>query len=192
MSGEDLIVNKICKCLQDLPREIAALRVACPEWRIGDGAWTKMELSRLYDLAKREGFSACPTFGEEWRDGEWLYDMVWYRDVKGFKEDLNLGISRALENVVLVLESEWSMSPWQVQYDFEKLLVAKALFKVLVVNDIGELAAKRIVESGLENYKGGIANERYVLAMYSGKTDSFMFWCTKVGQKRLVRWPFEE
>lgn len=186
MSGEDLIVNKICKCLQDLPKEIAALKEAHPESRIGDGVWTKMELSRLYDLAKREGFLACPTFGEEWRDGEWLYDMVWYRDVKDFKKDQNLGIYRALESVVLVLESEWSMSPWQVQYDFEKLLVAKSFFKVLVVNDIGESSAKRIVEDGLENYKGDIANERYVLAMYSEESNGFRFWRTMAGQRTLV------
>lgn len=186
MIDYDEIIKTICMSLQGLPKKIADLRSSHSERRIGDGVWTKMELAELYEIAKSVGCSACPTFDEAWRDGEWLYDMVWYLDAKNFKEDKMLGIYRALENVVLVLESEWSKSPWEVQYDFEKLLVAKSSIKVLVVNDIGESVAKQIVEQGLANYKGCIAGEQYLLAMYSEKTGGFAFWRTNLGQKVLA------
>ncbi len=187
MVDYDEIIKMICKSLQELPKKIAGLRSSHPERRIGDGVWTEMELVELYRIAKEVGCSACPTFGEAWRDGEWLYDMVWYQDAKGVKEDKVAGIYRALENLVLVLESEWSRSLWEVQYDFEKLLVAKAPIKVLVVNDIGESLAKQIVEQGLENYKGSVFGEQYLLAMYSAKTGNFAFWRTSSGQKVLMK-----
>lgn len=56
-------------------------------------------------------------------DGEWLYDLVWYRN------DSN----NCMEKVGLVLESELSdRKPQGLKYDFEKILAANSDFRAFI------------------------------------------------------------
>ena len=56
--------------------------------------------------------------------GEWLWDMVWIR--------LRNGDWDHMVDIPLILESEWSVIPWQRDMDFQKLLAGRARHRVMV------------------------------------------------------------
>lgn len=175
---------KIAQALEDCLRSVAKTmedrRHEKPPRRIGNGEWTHEILKSLYKLARSgsvgEEIYACPTFDEIWTDGEWLYDMIWYRNTDGFVEDAQLGLHRSLKDVVMVLESEWSHSAWEIQYDFEKLLVAKAPLKVVIIDDVDKQIVERVIVDGVKTFQGGYAaDEVYLIAQYSNAKRNFEF-----------------
>ena len=109
-------LNDISK---DIISAISNVPVTIPPLR-GDRAWTTTIKRALMELGKKNGYDVCGLPPECER--EWLYDMVWYRNV----------LPGHLREIGLVLESEWHKDPFQIRYDFEKLLIAKSPKKVMV------------------------------------------------------------
>lgn len=118
--------------------------------------------------------------------------MIWYKDDPHFKDGDIAGLHRSLKEVVLVLESEWSHSNWDIQYDFEKLLVAKSPIKVMIVDDVGSMGIS-IVENGLKrfdtrNYGVDDYEELYLLAQYEIASGDFAFWLGSSSSKILEQY----
>lgn len=180
----DGLIHEVCTCLHEVAGGFQKARAASPRCRIGNGDWTKAILHKLYECARGkcygDRFYACPSYEEGWQEGEWLYDMIWYKDDRKFQDGEIPGLHRSLQEIVLVLESEWSHSNWDIQYDFEKLLVAKSPIKVMIVDDVGDMG-KCIVENGLKrfdtsSYTVNGYEELYLLAQYENETGDFAFW----------------
>jgi hypothetical protein len=122
----------------------------------------KLEVGRL---GERLGYKVCGL--KDQFDSEWLYDLCWYRSSEPE--------GRLLE-VPLVLESEWDFKYKGIKYDFEKLLIAKSKFKVMVFQASGPTMAQyfKELEQGVRAYQGQRDGEIYLLACYDGSIDQFV------------------
>ncbi len=78
-------------------------------------------------LSKDYGSYKCCCAKFTHGEREWLYDMLWYE----YDDNENL------KRIPFVLECEWAYSEVGVNYDFEKLLVTKADFKVIITQRYG-------------------------------------------------------
>jgi hypothetical protein len=105
-------------------RQIAAALDAVPGLVLNatNSAWTKAVKQQLAELGTKLGWRICTSGFPETHDNEWLYDMVWFRN----------NADGQLEDVGLVLESEWDLNFRGVKFDFEKLLLSKSKYKVMV------------------------------------------------------------
>lgn len=98
---------------------IALGREATRKNFVNETQWTVALKRRLVGLSRR---FKCQTRTSRSGDNalnEWLYDVVWV------KED-----GDRIRDVVLVLESEWKQR--DAEYDFDKLLLARARHRVMV------------------------------------------------------------
>jgi hypothetical protein len=122
-----------------------------------DPAWTKAVKIAMGDLGASFDLEIC-TAGvperPEW-DKEWLYDLTWYRG--------NGGLLR----LPLIMESEWKRDYENIRWDFEKLLVGRARFKVMVFQARDALLAEEHLarlKAAIEKYQGSKGGESYLLA----------------------------
>lgn len=102
---------------------------------------TERMFAKLGELGYNNGYGVCSKFGKTLEhDSEWLYDMIWYKN----------NADGHLETVDLVLESELNRSESHLKYDFEKILISNAKYKIFVCfneanDDCPENIKKRIV-----------------------------------------------
>ena len=124
--------------------------------------WTK-EIKRVFiELGHKEGFKVC-AHGVDTADAkEWLYDLVWYRDDENGR----------LESVPLVLESEWEAKYEGIKYDFEKLLLARTVYKVMIFQGEIESHFEELKESILA-FKDPGASGTFILAGFDGERFEF-------------------
>jgi len=108
----------------------------------------------------------CTPGGQGDFEAGWLYDLVWYRNDDGH-----------LAEVYLVLESEWSYDAYDIRYDFEKLLLAKATLKVMVFQAAESQLADRfaLLERGIDAFRKRSADETYILAGLKMPITEFVF-----------------
>jgi hypothetical protein len=143
---------------------ITSIPATIPPGR-GDGEWTTAIKRGLIALGRKRGYSICTSGFPGECDNEWLYDMVWYRNDP----------PDHLREIGLVLESEWSIDPFQIKYDFEKLLVAKSPIKVMVFQDYKDNLSKlwSLLETGIRTFQTVPAGEKYILAAYENAKGAF-------------------
>lgn len=96
---------------------------------------------------------------------EWLYDVVWY---SVYEED------DRLRRVELVLESEWATRRGAIKEDFEKLLVARCPWKVMVFAKSRETEFEYLRE-GIQRFERQDSTETYVLAGFDEVSWSFQY-----------------
>jgi hypothetical protein len=103
---------------------IAALQAITPNTvpNNRNSAWTRKIKEDIGQLGVKNKFIVCTSGCDGKFEGEWLYDLIWYRN----------NTNNRLETVPLVLESEWCMDHFQIRFDFEKLLLANSPIKVMV------------------------------------------------------------
>ncbi|MDE2807158.1 MAG: hypothetical protein OXN90_01950, partial [Gemmatimonadota bacterium] len=114
MSSDD-IVNIIVAEFRKVEREAP---------RLTQEQWTEKVLITLCRLGKKEfGYKARATgVPAEYRDGkEFLYDASWHETDNCCR----------IISLPMVAESEWD-NPKEVDYDFQKLLLARAKVRVMV------------------------------------------------------------
>jgi len=99
--------------------------------------------------------------------GEWLYDMIWYKEIKDETDDKDIWPNR-MSDVVLVAESEWSSSISEIRYDFQKLIQANARIKLLVCDGVNEDEYASLVKD-IELFEHRDPQERYLFAIYDGR-----------------------
>ncbi len=130
--------------------------------------WTATLKRALIDLGKKNNYRVCAAgFLPDDCDIEWLYDLVWFRNDP----------PEHLREIGLVLESEWSKVPFDIKYDFEKLLVAKSPIKVMVFQDYQENLPQMLslLETGIRCFRAEPANESYIFAGFRNSEYAFEF-----------------
>lgn len=149
------IEEQIVSAIKDIPRQFPH-GARNPEW-------TKAIKLAIGELGQKLDYEVCglkPPFLEGW-----LYDLCWYSEARDGK----------LLDVPLVLESEWLTKYEKIKYDFEKLLIAKSKFKIMVFQASGQTIADYYekLEQGIHAYQGGSSGEIYLLACYNEDNDEF-------------------
>ena len=129
MNESERIKNKLKELAADARKNPKELSFAWSNNRT-DGKWTEEVMTRLCEVGHDEGYRVCVETLEQTYRSEWLYDMTW------LKFD-----GRELIDVPLVLECEWGnfdtdgedhYRPKGVQYDFQKLLLARAELRCII------------------------------------------------------------
>lgn len=123
-----------------------------------NGEWTRKCLQKLARYGREKFRGVCP-----WPDnmkGEWLYDLIWYTETD---EDV---LPKRMKAVVLTLESEWSHDIWDIRYDFQKLIQAKSLLKVLVCEELSDESMRSLC-ADIDVFDEKNDSEVYMFASYS-------------------------
>ncbi len=88
--------------------------------------WTRRVKQAIVDVGRKLCWLTAANGCESDEGSEWLYDVVWYQ----------LDQSKHMTDVPLVAESEWGQGD-AAKADFEKLLVARAKYRVMVFESLG-------------------------------------------------------
>lgn len=95
---------------------------------------------------------------------EWLYDIVWWgQDDLGYAED-----------IPLVAESEWKMSISAIQHDFQKLLLAKSKYRILIFQG-NHKAIFEWLEMQIRRLQLTQAEDRYLFCVWQGSKLGFEY-----------------
>lgn len=129
--------------------------------------WTERIKKELAILAESYGYSQSSNYPPE-NKPEWLFDISWY------KLD---STSRNLLEFPLALESEWSWHFKDIQYDFQKLLVAKADTRVMIFQGddktVPEILEK--LKDDIKAFRHTSPGDRYMFAPYVNGCDKFQY-----------------
>ncbi|KOY87812.1 hypothetical protein AD998_18225 [bacterium 336/3] len=101
---------------------------------------------------------------------EWLFDVTLYIYSGG-------GDFRHLKRIHLAVECEWDYNPQEIQNDFEKLLVAKAQYKLMIFQAKDNDSLKNTIselKTIIDNFPS-YPEERYMFAAYSDEDGVFYF-----------------
>ena len=143
----------------------------------GDSGYTREILTGLCRVGSRLGFKVCstPPAESERDDSEWLYDVTW------LKASPN-GVY--LANVPLVGECEWG-NVSAIDYDFQKLLVARATLRVMVYQDYKDkeiVNAPRLIDQ-IAAFHGAEKDRYLLIALTHSQGDwSFVFRDIETGR----------
>ena len=119
------LVRKIVAEFRKLEQEL--LQQDDSQWPQNKSEWTEKVLTILCKLGTGLGYTAWATgVPYEYRvGGEWLYDVCWCQHPA---DDPNY---ERLISVPMVAECEWK-NLGEIEYDFAKLLLARAAVRVMV------------------------------------------------------------
>lgn len=132
-----------------------------------DAQWTKGIKEIVGCIGIEYGYKICAAGVADKFDPEWLYDLLWYRGENG-----------KLDETPLIMESEWKTSLSDIIYDFEKLLVGKSRYKLMIYQAKNSIEIKNInnvLVDEIHNYKYAFPGERYLLVGLNWETFSFEF-----------------
>lgn len=119
-----------------------------------DTDYTTFVRNTLAEMASKRWVHAYPNQTNGNR--EYLWDVSWWVETE------------SLLKLVLAVESEWGRRG-QVKYDFEKLLVAKSLLKLLITDSKGKLAKRKgEIEGWLRRYADHVKDELYIWISVKG------------------------
>jgi hypothetical protein len=122
---------------------------------LGDREWTKMVKAKLCELGRKHGYGVNASGCE---NGEWLFDLVWCD-----------GKDKPWEfwEMPLAMECEWSTDTGEIEYDFEKLLVVRAKYRLFIFQgqsreEVDERMAW--LKNKVRVFKSFTTGDRYLLA----------------------------
>lgn len=140
--------------------------------------WTREIKKRMVSLGQNLGFYTCASGVSDrtvchW--GEWLYDVAWvkYRKQEGTETGFDVN---DFHGVALALESEWG-DKRDVRDDFQKLVQAKADYKVMIWDRFSGFGDRKELESMEETARHDPKNngETYLFACYFRRERCFEF-----------------
>ena len=143
------------------------------------GEWTNAFMQCLVDLGvkhnKYKVYTSAANVPKGKGGGEWLFDLCWSIEGDGDKWKENF------KGLKLICESEWNTWEDEIVHDFQKLAVAKADIKIMLVQyksnnefeDIKKWCERSVVED-LHN-----DNSEYYL-IGSGNDDSKKVKCCRL------------
>lgn len=146
-----------------IERKLSVLARNADEIEDTDAAWTHALKNSLALLGESLGFVPYASQCEAAHDGEWLYDLVW------IEED------EWLRRIPLVVESEWK--PDGIWDDFEKLLVARADHRLMVLWATTEDGAEETIDElieGIDACEMTERGDRYLFACWVDELDQFV------------------
>ena len=125
--------------------------------------WTKAIRLAIGKLGENLGYEVC---GLPFQEG-WLFDLCWFSTTDTSDQKLL--------NMTLAMESELNKKYSEIKYDFEKLLIAKSKFKILVFQAKGQTITDyfKKVEQSIRTYQSGSSGEIYLLACYDYENEEF-------------------
>ncbi|MBT3799662.1 MAG: hypothetical protein HOG05_00780 [Bacteroidetes bacterium] len=134
---------------------------------LSDRQWTTEMKEIIGDLGVSNGFEVCATGFPDKFSTEWLFDITWYRN------DSNGN----LVETPLIVESEWNSKIEEIKYDFEKLLVARADYKVMIfqgsTTNIPNIISQ--LKQEVNVFKATIPQDRYLFIAYNMDKGEFEF-----------------
>ena len=155
----DSIEQAICGALQSLS--------GARGWT--DAKWTTKVKSSLAKLGKDRGYGvyASSISMKLRKGGEFLYDVIWLKQDKGY-----------LLRVPLVAESEWSVAKGAASDDFQKLLMARADHRLMVLSAKRGHPAAEIIDpliKEIERCESRERGDRYLFASWLEPSKEFAF-----------------
>jgi hypothetical protein len=149
----DSTENTIRKALEEI-----SSRASFEKWE-SDRFWTAAVKDALVDIGNQLGFRTTGSGCNSTEGCEWLFDIMWYQvdDMKNTTD------------IYLVAESEWGNTS-EVYSDFEKLLVARSKYRVMVFQSTDETSANELInemKNMTEKVKSTMENDRYLLACWN-------------------------
>lgn len=158
---EERIVNQLRSTAADLARED----------NTDTRQWTRAFKTILYKLASEFGLHATAGGIKEETDSltEWLYDMIWY------EADCHSDVD--IISIPLIMESEFG-NLHDVQYDFAKLIQARAYHKLMIFQEKTEKdinPIKQSLKEMIEKSKLSQIGDRYLFAGYNNSESKFDF-----------------
>jgi hypothetical protein len=147
----------------EINNQLALLADNANQFADSDAAWTRAIKNSLGRLGVSLGYTVYAAECDFEENGEWLFDMVWLEQ------------DEWVRSVPLVMESEWT--PKEVWDDFEKLLVARADHRVMVLWARTETQARTRIEElikGVAAYRRTEPGDRYLFACWVDELDHFL------------------
>lgn len=157
------IEERIVGRLRRFPKKASERKYSDRQWTIG----IKIELG---ELGKREGFKVCAAgLISRGYEEEWLYDLVWYRYHSRTKY---------VQEIKLIAESEWSWKFSDIKDDFEKLMVGRSAYRLMIFQASNRKSlddyADRLIRSILR-FRGTETGDRYLFAGWDDTAEEFVF-----------------
>ena len=153
------IEDKIVSALKAIPSQFQ------PNAR--NREWTKGYSSSNWHVRKKNLAMKYADFLEHFQ-AAWLFDLCWYSS--------SPAPDGKLINMPLALESEWDVKYAGIKYDFEKLLIAKSKFKVLVFQAKDQTVTEyfKEFEQGIRAYQGGKCGRDLFISLLRRKKVGFL------------------
>jgi hypothetical protein len=146
----DTVEFAIQTALQAIPA-----RASAEQWQ-GETPWSVAVKGAIVSVGREFGWLTAANGCETDEGKEWLYDVVWYQsDRAGHMTD-----------VPLVAESEWGGEN-AIKEDFEKLLVSRSRYRVMVFQADSEEAVRSIFQKmhlWIAKFHRTTVGDRYLLA----------------------------
>lgn len=141
-----------------------------------DQPWTPWAINCVREVGKDNGFDVRPDTNSTLNEKEWLFDCCWLKRDKKHR----------LNKLTLAFECEYGRIV-DVLYDFEKLLISTAEFKVMMFN--GETPSEvdekfSAINDSIDNFKQHISRSRILLVGQSIKPTKFFikyYFCDSKG-----------
>ena len=150
----DTIESAIQAALQTIPA-----RATDEQWQRGERPWSGAVKDAIVSVGRDFGWLTAANGCETHEGKEWLYDVVWYQsDGAGHMTD-----------VPLVAESEWG-GEIAIKDDFQKLLVSRSKYRVMVFQAGSEEAVRILFEKmrlWIAKFHPTVVGDRYLLAAWA-------------------------
>ena len=137
-----------------------------------NAVWTLKIKQALCDLALNVDSAYKTNASGDGLRGEWLFDLVWYREQE-------IDGEMHLASLELVMESEWLKDWANLRDDFQKLLIAKAPQKLMifeVANDKARQDRLSKMQTALKTFDGGSNDGNYMFAVYHPEKNCFKYY----------------
>jgi hypothetical protein len=150
----------------------SAIRSVAIDTLKGDGEWTIAIFKAIAVLGESRGYQICSSRSNKEYDGGWLFDLIWYKN----------NSQGQLECVPLVLESEWNRDYSHIKYDFEKLLIARSRYKVIIFQAKGDkmLDYFKKLQEAIEAFHTASIEESYIFVCFDEKNWIFQIRIVRV------------
>jgi hypothetical protein len=134
-----------------------------------DSGWTHEIKELIGGLGNKYQFNVCAS-GSEKFEPEWLYDLVWY-------EEFGEGENARLVQVPLVMECEWSLLFDQIKNDFEKLLLANSILRIMICYVYLDNQKKTIeyFRDAISKYQLSKPGDTFLIAILDYDTNEFIY-----------------
>ena len=155
------LIGQVCTTLNNAVKQLIADNIA------SNRAWTHTLLLNLVELGVSNEYGVCPW--PESMKGSWLYDLIWY------VEEAEGECPLRIRDVILALESEWSLYLCDIRYDFQKLVQAKSRIKVMLCRMLADGEMEEL-KKDIETFARKDESETYLLVFCNSKHRALDYW----------------
>jgi hypothetical protein len=154
---------------KDIKIAVNARLEPLPANDVSDQIWTKEVFYAVAEYGRAHGLRTCYAGGHDEGDcPEWLFDLVLYQDQR--RQLFSKERPRRLKRLILVGECEWNMQLDAQIYDFERLMIARAdyrlfVFQLYTSSEVRERV--RRLKSLVQAFSQSVSGDRYLFGGYA-------------------------